>query len=414
MSVEVIIGALWGDEGKGKILDYSAKNADVVVRAQGGNNAGHTIVVEGQKYALHLIPSGILRENVINILADGMVIDPIALKLEMEELLNKGVNLKNLYISDRSHVVLPHHKEKDAINESKRLRKIGTTLKGIGPCYTDKIIRSGLRMVDFLEMSDEEVIAYLKNQYNLIDVELSDDLIKELLISRDYIRDYVVDTTVMVYDLYSKGKSLIFEGAQGSLLDVTYGTYPFVTSSNPIAGGFCVGSGLGPKVIDSVVGITKAYCTRVGEGPFVTELFDETANYIREKGREFGTTTGRPRRVGWLDLVALKYSIRINSIDKLAFMLFDVLSGLEEIKVCTAYEIDGKIVKDYPASLRKLENAKPIYKSYKGFSSDITHVSSYSDLPVEAREYVEDIEKELGIPIRIISVGPDRRQTFKK
>lgn len=410
----VVMGSLWGDEGKGKILDYLCEDVDMVIRAGGGNNAGHTIIIGEQKYALHLIPSGVLHPNILNILGDGMVIDPFSLEEEMNGLIARGINCENVRISDRAQVVLPFHPLLDAKREEEREYKIGTTHKGIGPAYKDKIAREGYRMIDFLEASEEGIRARLllhEELFKQADREVEHEL-KELLRVREVLRSKVRDTSAIVHEFYKDNKKILLEGAQGALLDVTYGTYPYVTSSNPISGGFCVGSGLAPHAIGDVIGVSKSYCTRVGAGPFVTELNNEIGDRIREAGHEYGTTTGRPRRCGYLDGVALKYSVRISGITQIALTLLDVLSGFEEIALCVAYEIDGERTQNYPASIKQLEKAKPIYKTFKGFSEDITTVRSFEDLPKEAKEYIYYLEEYLGIPVSIVSVGPDREQTM--
>lgn len=419
MSIKVVIGSLWGDEGKGKFIDYLAEDAEVVIRAQGGNNAGHTIVVEDKKFALHLIPSGIIRENTVNILGDGMVIDPISLLEEMETLTREGLSLSGMKISDRAHVVMPFHKRLDFLQEEHRQEKIGTTVKGIGPAYVDKVKREGLRFCDFvgpkrevhLRKRLEAASLEIQKLYGeTIDVEME---LQSLLEASDALKEYVTDTTVLTHALIKEGKHVLLEGAQGALLDVTYGTYPFVTSSNPITGGFCVGGAVNPMQISEVIAIVKAYCTRVGEGPFVTELKDAVGDEIRTKGKEFGTTTGRPRRVGWIDLVALKYSIRINGITDIALSLLDVLSGQEEIKLCTHYDYRGEQIDYYPASLDVLEECKPVYETLKGFDSDFSDVTCFDDLPEAAKAYIKRLEELLEVPVTFVSYGPKRRETLR-
>lgn len=422
MSIKVVIGSLWGDEGKGKFIDYLAEDAEVVIRGQGGNNAGHTIVVDDKKFALHLIPSGIIRKNTINILGDGMVIDPLSLLEEMETLKNQGIDLSGMNISDRAQVVMPYHKRLDALQEEHRSEKIGTTVKGIGPAYVDKVKREGLRYCDFvgpkreehlkkrIEAASEELVK-LYGEKEALDV---DAMIKDMLKASDELKGYVTDTVQLTHKLIEEGKDVLLEGAQGSLLDITYGTYPFVTSSNPISGGFCVGAGVNPRQIDDVIAIVKAYCTRVGEGPFVTELHDATGDEIREKGHEFGTTTGRPRRVGWLDLVALKYSTRINGITEIALSLLDVLNEREELKVCTHYEYQGEKIDYYPASLDVLSECKPVYETLPGFNCDFSQVKGYDDLPEEAKGYIKYMEDYLEVKVGFVSFGPKRDETIRR
>ncbi len=419
MSVKVVVGSLWGDEGKGKIIDFLAKDSELVIRAQGGNNAGHTIVVNDKKYALHLMPSGIVRPSCYNIIGDGVVIDPISLMKEIDFLKSQGVNCDNLFISNRASVVMPYHILIDKYSEEKREEnKIGTTGKGIGPCYMDTVERSSIRMVDFLDISEADLRRILENKNEFIKRNYNDDgvtiesAIEELLNAREYIKGYITDTTVIVDRFLKEKKNVLLEGAQGSLLDVTYGTYPYVTSSHPISGGFCVGGAVPPNAITDVIAILKAYTTRVGQGPFVTEIEDSIAHYIREAGNEYGTTTGRPRRIGYMDIVALNYSIRINGVTSIALTLLDVLKGVEKIKICTAYELDGKTIMHYPASLKELERCKPIYEEVEGFHEDLTDVTCYDDLSDNAKKYVEKIEELTGVRVDIVSVGPGRHQTL--
>ncbi|MCG8482333.1 MAG: adenylosuccinate synthase [Clostridia bacterium] len=417
----VIVGTQWGDEGKGKIIDYLAKEADMVVRGQGGNNAGHTVVVGDKKYALHLIPSGVLYDNKKNIIGNGVVLDPEGFLGELEKLKSEGIDTNNIVISDRAHIVFPYHKVIDALSESKRGdKKIGTTKKGIGPCYMDKIERTGIRACDLLEK--ESFIAKASQQIekkNMIIEKIYDGekLDEDLIIGQylDYaekLRPFIKDTTVIVYDALKKGEKVLFEGAQGTLLDIDLGTYPYVTSSHPTSGGFTVGAGIGPTMIEEVLGISKAYTTRVGKGPFVTEEDNETGDKIRIAGHEFGTTTGRPRRCGWFDAVIVKYAVRTNGITALSLMLLDVLSGFDTIKICTAYEYNGQIIEHFPASLEVLEKCKPIYTEIKGWSEDITACTSYEELPQNTKEYIKALEDAVEVPVKIISVGPKRRQTI--
>lgn len=419
----VVIGAQWGDEGKGKITDFLAEGADVVVRYQGGNNAGHTVIANDKKYKLHLIPSGILYDDKLCIIGNGVVIDPKALLDEIEYLKNEGIRVDNkkLLISDRAHVIMPYHKKIDALSEKKRGSKdIGTTGKGIGPCYTDKHERTGIRICDLLnkEVFYEKLKTNLEVKNRLIreiyeDEEMNFDEIYNTYIEyAEKLKDFITDTSVVLYDNIKEGKKVLFEGAQGTLLDIDYGTYPYVTSSHPIAGGVCIGSGIGPTMIDRVVGVCKAYTTRVGKGPFPTELFDEIGDYIREKGFEYGTTTGRARRCGWLDLVILKYAARISGLTSLAITKIDTLAGLEKIKVCTGYEFEGRVIENFPASLEDLAKCKPIYEDFDGWDESIQRAKTYEDLPENAKKYLEFIEEYTGVRISIVSVGPERENTI--
>lgn len=420
MATIAIVGAQWGDEGKGKIIDYLAIKADVVVRGQGGNNAGHTVVVGENKYALHLIPSGILDPKTINVIGNGVVFDPEGFLEEVEGLKSRGINTDNIFISERSHLIMPYHKEIDRLSEEMRNEnKIGTTKKGIGPCYMDKVERTGIRIVDFVDEDAENILRKkIENKNNYIEKIYggkaldTEKIIEEYLEYSKKIKPYVKDTSVMVYEAVKRGKKVLFEGAQGTLLDIDYGTYPFVTSSHPIAGGFAVGAGIGPNSINEVLGITKAYTTRVGKGPFVTELFNEEGDKIREIGKEYGTTTGRPRRCGWLDVVIVKYSARVNGMTGIALMLLDVLSGFEKIKICSGYLYNGEKIDNFPSSLKVLSQCKPIYEELDGWKEDITLAKSYDDLPENAKKYIKKIEELVGVPVNIVSVGPKRSQTI--
>ncbi len=421
MSTVVIVGAQWGDEGKGKIIDYLAAEADVVVRGQGGNNAGHTVVVGDKKYALHLIPSGILYPETINIIGNGVVFDPEGFLNELEKLEAEGVITENIKISDRAHVIFPYHKVIDTLAEKARGDKmIGTTKKGIGPCYMDKVERSGIRICDLMEKEVfiEKVTAQIERKNKIIEKLYDgerlnkDEIVKKYLEYAEKIRPYVDDTTVIVYDEIKNNKKVLFEGAQGTLLDIDLGTYPYVTSSHPISGGFTIGSGIGPNMIEEVLGIAKAYTTRVGKGPFVTELDDEMGDKIRTAGNEFGTTTGRPRRCGWFDLVMVKYAARINGMTCIALMLLDVLTGFDKIKICTGYKLDDKIIDYFHASLNQLSNCEPIYEELDGWNEDITEAKSFEELPENAKRYICRIEELLELPVKIVSIGPKRSQTI--
>lgn len=415
----LVIGSQWGDEGKGKITNFYSQNADIVVRYQGGNNAGHTVKFDGKEFHLQTIPSGVFNANTLNILGNGMVINPLAVYKEMQTLIENGFDCSNVIISSRAHVDLNYHLELDGLKEAKlKEKQIGTTKKGIGPCYTDKVSRDGIRFCDFidddfpkiykehLEEKNEIIKSYCGKP---IDYEES---MKEYNKVIEFLKPHVKETVSLLAKARKENKKILFEGAQGSMLDVDFGTYPYVTSSNCTSGGALTGSGIGLGYIEGIVAIIKAYTTRVGEGPFVTELFDDTATTIREKAHEYGVVTHRPRRIGWLDLVQLKFSQNVNGFKHGALMLFDILSGLGDIKVCTAYELDGKIIDYVPASLKETYRCKPIYKTLKGWDEDISKCKTYDELPKEAKDYIEFVEKELGIKFVIISVGPDQKDTI--
>jgi adenylosuccinate synthase len=415
----VVIGSQWGDEGKGKITNYLSEQADVVVRYQGGDNAGHTICFNNNTYKLHLLPSGVFNPHTKNILGNGMVINPKSLCTELNEIRKQGFPCENVYISDRAHVIFDYHQRIDALNEENLgALKIGTTKKGIGPAYTDKVARVGIRMADFVSDDFEQMflerikfkneeIKRLKGQ--VFDVFASLKEYKELA---KVLKPLVTDTISLLNEEYNQGKKILFEGAQGALLDIDFGTYPYVTSSNPSSGGVVIGSGLGVTKINEVIGIVKAYTTRVGEGPFPTELLNQTGDKIREIGHEYGTTTKRPRRIGWFDGVVLKYSSMINGLTGLSIMLLDVLSGFDELKICVSYKLDGKIINYIPARLQDFERCEPQYKSVPGWSEDITQVKSFEDLPINAQNYLKKIEEVVGVQIACFSVGPDREQTI--
>lgn len=420
MSSVVVVGTQWGDEGKGKITDYLSENAEVVARYQGGNNAGHTIVFNNKKYKLHLIPSGIFYEDKICVIGNGMVIDPKALVEELNYLHNEGVSTKNLKISNRAHVILPYHIKQDLLEEERKgANKIGTTGKGIGPAYMDKAARIGIRIADLL---DKDVFAekletnlneknrMFERMFDTEGIEL-EDILDEYYEYGQQFAEYVVDTSVVLNDALDEGRRVLFEGAQGAMLDIDQGTYPFVTSSNPIAGGVTIGSGVGPSKINHVVGVAKAYTTRVGDGPFPTELTDAIGDQIREVGNEYGTTTGRPRRVGWFDSVVVRHARRVSGITDLSLNSVDVLTGIDTLKICVAYEHNGKRIEEFPASLKVLSECKPIYEELPGWKEDITGVKSLDELPDNARHYIERVSQLTGIPLTIFSVGPDRSQT---
>lgn len=420
MSVAILVGSQWGDEGKGKIVDILSENYKIVARYQGGANAGHTIKIGNTKFVLHLIPSGILRSDVICVIGNGVVIDPKALLDEIKFLNDNGIDTKGrLFISHNAHLIMPYHKLIDSINES-GTTKIGTTGRGIGPCYIDKAARKGIKIVDLLDKKNlenkircnlSEKNDILNKVYNNKGLDI-EQIVSEYLSFDETIDEYIKDTALLLNNAINEGKSVLFEGAQGALLDVDFGTYPFVTSSNPISGGACTGTGVPPTKIDKVIGIVKAYTTRVGNGPFPTELLDETGESLRKWGAEFGATTGRPRRCGWLDLFALNYSCLINGITEVAITKLDVLSNLDEIKVCTGYMHKGKTLKSFPATSEILDEVTPIYQSFTGWNSDISNIRNYDNLPTKAKEYLEFIENFCGFKNTIISVGPDREQTI--
>ncbi|MCK5388576.1 MAG: adenylosuccinate synthase [Candidatus Izimaplasma sp.] len=421
MSSVVVVGTQWGDEGKGKITDFLAEKADVVVRFQGGNNAGHTIVFDNKKFALHLIPSGIFRKDAINILGNGMVINPKALIEELDMLKKGGINEFNLAISDRAHVVLPYHSTLDQLFEDLKEgdKKVGTTNKGIGPAYTDKAARIGIRVCDFvdLEVFKDKLTDNL-NYYNKIFKlfgKQSIDIDKVYSEYKDYslrIREYVTDTSILLNDQFDNNKNVLFEGAQGSLLCLDHGTYPYVTSSSPTASSVPLNTGISPKLIDEILGVTKAYSTRVGSGYFATEVENGVTKRIREVGNEFGTTTGRPRRIGWIDTVVLRHSKRISGLTALSVMLLDVLTGIETLKICTSYELDGNIIDYIPASIKEVNRCKPVYIELPGWKEDITKTANFSDLPLNAQGYLNKITELTGLDLAIFSVGPDRTQTI--
>lgn len=417
MSTTVIVGAQWGDEGKGKFIDRLAQQSDVVIRSQGGNNAGHTVVSNGQVYKLHLIPSGILNKSATCIIGCGVVIDPKVILQEIDSLENQGISTNGLKIDARAHVILPYHILEDELLENARGNSdIGTTLRGIGPAYMDKAQRCGIRMHELIcpEIFAEKVKKNLtlKNKaYTLVYGHSPVDpqqVINEYKEYANRLAPYVCDTTVIAYDAIKAGKKVLFEGAQATLLDLDLGTYPYVTSSHPVSGGVCTGSGIGPTMIETCVGVAKAYVTRVGKGPFPTELFDKTGETIRNKGGEFGTTTGRPRRTGWFDAVMMRYAIRTNGLTSFILNKLDPLSGIDELRICTAYEKDGKQVQEFPASLQELEGCTPVYETMPGWKEDICGIREFSKLPLAAQSYIKRIETLCECPICMIGTGPDR------
>lgn len=421
MSVTIIVGSQWGDEGKGKIVDILSERYDIVARYQGGANAGHTVQIGEKQYILHLIPSGILRENTVCVIGNGVVIDPNALLDEINILENLGINIKGrLFISQNAHLIMPYHKLLDSISES-GANKIGTTGRGIGPCYIDKYARKGIKIVDLLDrgileekikINIEEKNNLLRKVYNHDEIDL-EEIIKEYIEFDKIIDQYITDVPLYLNNAINEGKSILLEGAQGTLLDVDHGTYPFVTSSNPTSGGACTGTGIPPTKIDSVIGIVKAYTTRVGLGPFPTELSDDIGSKLREVGAEFGATTGRPRRCGWYDAFMLNYSRMINGIERAAITKLDVLSNLDEIKVCVAYELKGKKLKSYPTDVNQMMLVEPVYETLPSWKSDISKVKFYDDLPSEAKDYLSFISQQSGFEICFISVGPQRQQTIE-
>lgn len=420
MSTVVVVGTQWGDEGKGKITDYLAEKADVVARYQGGNNAGHTILIQNKKYKLTMIPSGIFNHNKLCVIGNGMVINPGALIEEIQYIQDNGFSTDNLKISDRAHVIMPYHLVLDALEEDRKAdNKIGTTRKGIGPCYMDKAARNGIRIADLMvaEAFALKARAIIADKNQIItqmyggEALDADSIINEYLEFAEKLRPYVTDTSVVLNDAIDEGKKVLFEGAQGVMLDIDQGTYPYVTSSNPSAGGVCIGSGVGPSKIREVIGVAKAYTTRVGDGPFPTELKNELGQWIRDKGHEYGTVTGRPRRVGWFDTVVVRHARRVSGITGLSLNSLDVLTGLETVKICTAYKLNGEVVTTYPANLALLDNCEAVYEELPGWSEDISNAKTLDDLPVNTRNFVNRVSELTGIPIAIFSVGRNREQT---
>lgn len=418
----VVVGVQWGDEGKGKMTDFLAQSADVVVRYQGGNNAGHTITFGGSKYALQSIPSGIFSPHIKNVMANGMVINPKAAIAELEGLKQRGIVDFQLFISNRAAVIMPYHMMLDGAYESlKGGKQIGTTKKGIGPAYSDKYSRVGIRIGDLLD--PEYFAERLRDALVQKNMELKmlgleeldfDILYKEYLTYGEILKPYICDTSILLNSEIEASKKILFEGAQGVMLCIENGTYPFVTSSSPTAASVPLGAGIAPRYIDKALGICKAYTTRVGAGPFPTELDGDTATYIRERGHEYGTVTGRPRRVGYLDVVALRHACRVSGINYLSIMLFDVLSGLDTLKICTAYELDGKQIDYVPSTISALERCRPVYLEMPGWSEDITSVTSYDSLPENAKKYISKIEDLTNTEVAVVSVGPDRTQTIMR
>ena len=421
MPTAVIVGAQWGDEGKGKITDLLSEQADVVVRYQGGNNAGHTIVVGEERFALSLIPSGVLYPKVTPVIGNGCVVDPAVLLTEMDTLRQRGIDPSRLRVSGNAHLIMPYHRKLDAVIERYLgKQQIGTTKRGIGPAYMDKYSRHGIRVQDLfdpkifrekLEIALKDKNKVLTKVYNQLPMDL-DPIADEYLSFGDRLRDHVTDTSLLVWEAIRDGGNVLFEGAQGTLLDIDHGTYPFVTSSNPTIGGVMAGVGIGPGLIDRVIGVTKAYISRVGTGPFPTELEDEIGETMVQVGGEFGTVTGRRRRCGWLDMVALRYAVRVNGFTEIALTKLDVLSQFETLKVAIAYDSLGERYDQFPRQQRVLYNCSPVYEDLAGWAADISDVRRYEDLPKEARLYVEYVEEGAGVPINTVSVGPSRAATL--
>lgn len=423
MSTKVVIGAQWGDEGKAKIIDILSGAAEVVVRSQGGNNAGHTVTVEDEVYKFHLIPSGILYSGTLCIIGNGVVIDPQGILEEIDGLTAKGVSVERLRISKRAHVVMPYHKLLDEIKEQARGGEdIGTTKKGIGPCYMDKAERSGIRICDLLEPEvfaqkvrdncaiKNKIIKYVYDRQEQVDAEA---IIEQYQAYTERLKPYITDTTVLVHQAISEGKKVLFEGAQGTLLDIDLGTYPYVTSSHPITGGVCVGAGIGPTAIEECIGVMKGYVTRVGKGPFPTELFDQTGEKIQQVGKEFGATTGRPRRCGWFDGVIGNFAVRTSGLTSIALNKIDVLSGIDPVKICVGYELDGTVMDYFPASLKELERCRPIYEEFEGWG-DISDIRQYDQLPETVKKYIKRIEEICGAQVTMVGVGPNRDQNIDR
>ncbi|KPJ66470.1 adenylosuccinate synthetase [candidate division WOR-1 bacterium DG_54_3] len=424
MTVIVIVGTQWGDEGKGKITDLLARDMDMVVRYQGGNNAGHTVVIKNETFKLHLIPSGIFYANVLCVIGNGVVIDPAVLLQEIETLKTKGYPVDNLRISSQAHVIFPYHRYMDQAQEKKReAGRIGTTCRGIGPCYVDKFNRRGIRISDLynekvfrerLEWNAAEKL-FLLNKFYDMNIQINvDEIMNEYLGYAHAIKKYVVEeSTTLIGESISKKKKILLEGAQGTMLDVDHGTYPYVTCSNPVAGGACVGAGFGPEMIDEVMGVVKAYITRVGSGPFPTEVPGSLGDQLRERGGEYGATTGRPRRCGWFDGVVMRHAAKINGLTSLAITKLDVLDELDKINICVAYEYKGKKIVDFPTDIHKLEECKPIYEEVPGWEEDTTKIKDYKNLPKNAKKYLEKLAEIARAKISLVSVGAERGQIIR-
>ncbi len=421
MPTKIVIGTQWGDEGKGKTIDILAGKADVVVRTQGGNNAGHTIIANGKTHKLQVMPSGILNPKTICIVGNGVVVNPKVLLEEIDNMENQGISTANLKIDARAHVIMPYHIELDGLSEAARGKSdIGTTKKGIGPCYMDKAERSGIRMCDMIntEKFENMVRENLKIKNKIIELVYGGKAISADAVIEEYngyaerLRKYVCDTTPILYNKIKEGAEVLFEGAQGTLLDIDLGTYPYVTSSHPISGGVCIGSGIGPTMIDECIGIAKGYTTRVGNGPFPTELFDEIGNTIRDKGHEYGTNTGRPRRCGWFDAVIAKYAVRTSGLTSLVLNKIDPLGGIGKLKICVAYRKNGEITYDFPPTLEELAICEPVYEEMDGWDEDISNIREFDKLPINCQKYINRIEELCGVKIETIGVGPGREENI--
>jgi adenylosuccinate synthase len=418
----ILIGAQWGDEGKGKIIDVLARKSDIIVRYQGGNNAGHTVKFDNERFVLHLIPSGILHPGKVCVIGNGVVLDPEAFFEEVKVLEAKGIRVRGrLFVSEQAHLLFPYHRLMDALRESSIAKKemIGTTKKGIGPCYADKMARVGIRVGDLKHPAyfKERLVSVLREKnevlkkiYGHAELPFS-DIYRHFIGFRKQMLEFAIDTPHYLYEAACKGRKILFEGAQGTMLDVDHGTYPFVTSSNATVGGAIAGSGISPTLIDKVIGVVKAYTTRVGEGPFPTQFPEALMKDIQKKGEEFGSTTGRPRRCGWFDAVVARYAVRINGINEMAVMKLDVLSGLPELKIGVAYRLGGKLCRHYPTSIYEFSRCRPVYETMKGWQEDLSNVKRWKDLPVNARRYLKRLETLMETPIRIVSVGSKRHQT---
>ena len=413
-----VLGAQWGDEGKGKIVDLLTPNFDIVARYQGGHNAGHTVYVGGTKFILRLIPSGVLHPGVTCVIGNGVVVDPLALLAEVDELTTRGVDVEGrIVISDKAHLILPYHRDLELLSEARRGdRKIGTTSRGIGPAYEDKIARRGIRAGDLADPHalEQDIRDNVTARNRLVQDTTMDwrAVLEQLLVHGARIRPWVRDVSLMLSEAIRDGRSILFEGAQGTLLDIDHGTYPFVTSSNASIGGVCTGLGVGPRAVGGVLGVAKAYTTRVGEGPLPTELSGEMGNRLRESGHEYGAVTGRPRRCGWYDAVALRYSVRINGLDALALTKLDVLDGLERIDICTAYRSEGRTLQDFPSDIARLSACEPVYETMPGWPTPTRGVRRFADLPAAARRYVARLEEVSGVPVAVISTGSERDDTI--
>ncbi len=423
MPTRVVIGAQWGDEGKGKIIDIFASQSDVVVRSSGGNNAGHTVEANGQQYKLHLIPSGILNPATLCLVGNGVVVDPKVILEEIDMLTSRGIDVSNLKIDARAHMILPYHIALDGLSESSRGKgDIGTTKCGIGPCYMEKAERSGIRMHEFVdEAVFREKFKNNLNNKNLIIEKVYggtplkyEDYVEEYVGYAKRLAPYMADCTVLLYNAIKEGKKVLFEGAQGTLLDLDLGTYPYVTSSHPVSGGVCVGAGIGPTLIDECVGVVKSYTTRVGKGPFPTELFDDMGDLIRNRGNEFGTTTGRPRRTGWFDAVIVKFAVRTSGLNSIAVNKMDTLSGIPTLKICVGYKLNGEVINELPYSLDLLAKCEPVYEELPGWDEDISGCTSYDELPENAKNYIKRIEQLCCVKVSNIGVGPNRTQNLAR